>query len=211
MAKVGVYDWQGNQTGEIDLPDEVFGVAVNEALIHQAAVMYAANRRQGTADTKTRAEVSGGGRKPWRQKGTGRARQGSIRAPQWRGGGVVFGPHPRSYRQDLPKKARKAALRSALSAKLQSGQVVVIEDVPLKEPKTREVAGALERLQAAEGALFVTEAPSRVLYLSTRNLPGVGLQPASDLNVYDVLSHRKLVFTRDAVAKVGEVLGSGTD
>ena len=148
MPKVAVYDMEGRQVGEIDLNEEVFGVEVNQALLHQAIVMYEANKRQGTSSTKTRGEVRGGGRKPWRQKGTGRARHGSIRSPQWRGGGVVFGPRPREWRQAMPKKARRAALRSALSAKVASGDLVVLDKLEIPEPKTQHMAQVLKAFQA---------------------------------------------------------------
>lgn len=205
MPKVAVYDMGGRQVGEIELDDRVFGAEVNEALLHQAVVMYEANRRQGTVNTKTRGEVSGGGRKPWRQKGTGRARQGSIRSPQWRGGGTVFGPHPRNWRQAMPKKARLAALRSALSAKTAAGEVVVLDELKVTEAKTKLMAEVLDAFSASK-ALVVTEAADRNLTLSARNIPGLLLSGPNALNAYVVLSHDKLLITRDAVSQLEEAL-----
>lgn len=205
MPKVAVYDMDGQQVGEMDLSDEVFGAEVNEALLHQAIVMYEANRRQGTANTKTRGQVRGGGRKPWRQKGTGRARHGSIRSPQWRGGGTVFGPHPREWRQAMPKKARQAALRSALSAKTASGEVVVLDNLQVSEPKTKIMAQFLDTFEAGK-ALVVTHEADTNLVLSARNIPGVLLSKADALNAYAVLRHDKLMITRDAVNQLEEAL-----
>jgi large subunit ribosomal protein L4 len=148
VPKVTLYDMDGRQVGEIELSEKVFGAEVNEALLHQAVVMFHANQRQGTVATKTRSFVSGGGRKPWRQKGTGRARQGSTRAPQWRGGGTVFGPHPREYRQAMPKKMRQAALRSALSAKVAAGDMIVLSELTVPEPKTKIMANVISRFDA---------------------------------------------------------------
>lgn len=208
MPRVAVYNMKGEQVGDIELKDEIFGVEPNEALVHQAVVRYLANQRQGTVATKTRGEVSGGGRKPWRQKGTGRARHGSIRSPIWVGGGTVFGPKPRDYRQALPKKARRAALRSALSSKVAAGDFLVLDELKLEQPKTREVANVLSNLKADEAsALFVTAELDRNVYLSARNIPKVSATRAGDLNVYDVLLHGKVIATRDAVAKIEEVLG----
>jgi len=205
VPKVAVYDMEGRVVGEIDLDDRVFGVEVNQALLHQAVVMYQANQRQGTAATKNRALVSGGGRKPWRQKGTGRARQGTIRAPQWRGGGTVFGPTPRDYRQAMPRKARQAALRSALSAKAQAGEIVVLDELSLAEPKTKLMAKLMAALEAGK-ALVVTPEADENLIRSARNLPYVGLSPVTDLNAYIVLLYDKLVLTRDAVGRLEEAL-----
>lgn len=207
MPKVTVYNLEGQAVGEIELSDAVFGAPVNEALLHQAVVTYLNNQRRGTASTKTRAEVRGGGRKPWRQKGTGRARHGSIRSPIWVGGGTTFGPKPRNFRQSLPKKARRAALRSALSAKVRDGGVIVLDDLKLSEPKTKVMAGVLQRLLAERKPLIVLAERDRNVELSTRNLPGAGTTQAVDMNVYQVLAHDKLVLTRDAVAKLEEALG----
>jgi large subunit ribosomal protein L4 len=195
----------GQQVGEIELKDAVFGAEINEALLHQAVVMYQANQRQGTVATKTRGLVSGGGRKPWRQKGTGRARQGSTRSPQWRGGGTVFGPQPREYRQAMPQKMRQAALRSALSAKVAAGEIVVLDSLIVNEPKTKIMAKVLDTFQAGK-ALVVTPRAEENIVLSARNLPGVLLSSTEALNAMSVLSHDKLVITRDAVGQLEEAL-----
>jgi len=206
MPKVAVYNLEGQQVGELALSDAVFAAPVNEALLHEAVVMYRANQRQGTADTKTRAEVAGGNKKPWRQKGTGRARHGSIRSPIWRKGGIVFGPHPRDFSYLMPKKARRAALRSALSAKVRDGEFIVVDQLALSEPKTKVVAEALKKLNAEKGALIVAADFDANVYLSARNIPGVAATAARNINVYDVLSHDRIVMTKDAVAKVEEAL-----
>lgn len=207
MPKVAVYNREGATVGEITLSDAVFGAEVNPGLLHEVVQMYLANQRQGTSDTKTRAEISGGGRKPWRQKGTGRARQGSTRAPHWRHGGVAFGPHPRSFGWTMPKKARRAALRQALSAKVAAGELIVVDSFELEAPKTQMVASLLKNLQAQSKAYIVTAEESANVYKSARNIPGVRANAARNLNVYEVLSAGKLVLTKDAVAKVEEVLG----
>lgn len=200
-----VYDMQGQQVGEVELPETVFGVEPNERLMHEAVVMYLANRRQGTVATRTRGAVSGGGRKPWRQKHTGRARQGSIRAPHWKGGGTVFGPQPRSYRYAIPRRARRAALRSALSAKVRDGQFKVVRGLDFAEPRTAEMRKLLEAI-GVENALVVTSELKRNVYLSARNLPKVETAPVQDLNAYDVLAHKELLFEEAAVQRAGEVL-----
>lgn len=208
MPKVAVYNAKGEQVGDIELRDEIFGVEVNEALVHQAVVRHLANQRQGTVATKTRGEVSGGGRKPWRQKGTGRARHGSIRSPIWVGGGTTFGPQPRDYRQAMPKKARRAALKSALSSKVAAGEFLVLDELKLDQPKTRQVVDVLANLKADDAsALLVTGELDRNVVLSARNIPGVGTRRAGDLNVYDVVAHGRVIATRDAIAKIEEVLG----
>ncbi len=205
MPMVAVYNTEGEQVGEIDLNDAVFGVPVNESVIHDVLVMQLANRRAGTSDTKTRSEVRGGGRKPWRQKGTGRARHGSIRSPIWRGGGVTFGPHPRDYSYSVPKKVKRLALKSALSAKANNGKIVVLEDLPFKEPKTKEMVRVLENLKIDGKALVVTSDRDVNIDKSARNIPGIKPMVARGLNVYDLLVHSTLVITKDAVAKVAEV------
>jgi len=204
--KATVYNQQGEAVGELELSERVFGAPVNQGLLHQAVVAHLANRRQGTSETKTRAQVAGGGRKPWRQKGTGRARQGSIRSPLWRKGGVVFGPHQRSYRQALPRKMRRAALRAALSARALSGDLVVLDRIDLPEVKTKAFAAVLTAL-GAQKALFVSEAMRPELNLSARNLATAEAAVAQDLSVYQVLRHPKLVCTRDAISRLEEVLG----
>lgn len=207
MAKAQVYNVQAEVVGEIELSDALFGAEVNEDLMHQAVSAYLANQRQGTASTKGRSEVRGGGRKPWRQKGTGMARTGSIRSPIFRGGGITFGPKPRDYRQALPKRMRRKALSSALTAKLQGGDIIVLDGLSLPEVKTRAVASLLERFNIRGAALLITPETDRTLVLSARNLPGVDTQRAENLSVYDLLAHGKVLMTRAAVAKVEEVFG----
>lgn len=207
MAKVAVYNIVGQQTGEIELNDAVFGVEVNEAVVHQALVMQLASQRQGTAATKTRAMVRGGGRKPWKQKGTGRARAGSIRSPLWIGGGTTFGPQPRSYSFRMPRKARRLAIKSALTAKLQGGELVVLEGIQFEQPKTKQVVELLKNFGLAERkALLITGEADENVEKSSRNIPGVKALAANGLNVFDLLHHDKLLITRDAVARIEEVL-----
>lgn len=205
MPKVALFNIKGDQVGEVDLKDEVFGIEINESVLHDAVVMQQNNQRMGTASTKTRAEVAGGGKKPWRQKGTGRARHGSTRSPIWKGGGITFGPKPRSYAYSLPKKVRRLALKSALSSKVQGGNIVVLESLSMEEPKTKEMAQILVNLKANK-ALVVTADINENIEKSARNIPGVKPLQATGLNVLDILAHDKLVITKDAVAKVEEVL-----
>lgn len=205
MPKVAVYNTAGEQVGEIELSEQVFGVRVKPAVLHQAVVAQLANARQGTHATKTRARVRGGGRKPWRQKGTGRARQGSIRAPQWVGGGTVFGPQPRDYSIRLPKKVRRLAIRGALSSKVNEGTLIVLEDLQLEAPKTKEMVRILSNLRVPGKALVVGEGVNQTVYLSARNIPGVKYLPATDINVVDLLHHDHLVVTKNAVARIEEV------
>ncbi len=208
MPKVTVYNVEGQTVGDLELSDAVFGAEVNEALLHEAVIRHLANQRQGTSDTKTRAEVAGGGRKPWRQKGTGRARQGSIRSPQWRHGGVVFGPHPRDFRLGMPKQKRRAALRSALSSKVAAGDLVILDSLSIEVPKTKIVVLALSKLNLGGiKTLIVTAGPDSNVYKSTHNLERVAASQVGTLNVYDVLAHAKLVMTKDAALAVEEVLG----
>ena len=204
--KATVYNQQGEAVGEVELSERVFGAPVNQGLIHQAVVAQLANRRQGTSETKTRSVVAGGGRKPWRQKGTGRARQGSIRSPLWRKGGIVFGPHPRSYRQELPRKMRRAALRAALSARALAGDIVVLDRLDLEAPKTKLFVSVLQAL-GAPNALFVSEVHRPELQLSARNVATAQAVVAQDLSVFQVLRYPKLICTRDALARLEEVLG----
>lgn len=207
MAKVAVYNIAGQQTGEIELNDTVFGVEVNEAVVHQALVMQLASQRQGNAATKTRGMVRGGGRKPWKQKGTGRARAGTIRSPLWVGGGTVFGPQPRSYSFRMPRKARRLAIKSALSAKVQNGELVVLEGIQYDQPKTKQVVELLKNFGLEERkALLITKEADENVEKSSRNVPGVKALAASGLNVFDLLHHDKLLITRDAVARIEEVL-----
>jgi large subunit ribosomal protein L4 len=205
-VKLPLKDMQGKDLGEIEVRDEVFAAEVNEALLHQVVTILEANRRQGTRATKTRGQVRGGGRKPWRQKGTGRARQGSIRSPLWRKGGVVFGPQPQDFRQKLPPRMRRRSLVSALSAKARDGEIVVVDALRLSEPKTKVMRATLEALQAPR-ALVVTAEPDPVVYRSVRNLPGAEVRPAREVNARDLLRHPRVVLTQDSVRVLEEVLG----
>lgn len=207
MPKATLFNAEGVQVGDVDLRDDIFGVPVNEHVLHQAVVRHLANQRSGTAATKRRGEVQGTGRKPWRQKGTGRARAGSIRSPLWRGGGITFGPQPRSYNQALPRKMRRLALKSALSDRAGEGTVVVIEDFQLEVPKTKEAAKILQSLDATGKTLIVTGEENLHLKRATRNIPGVCLALADRMNAYDVLAADKVIITREALTRIGEVLG----
>jgi large subunit ribosomal protein L4 len=205
VPTVDVRNMQGNVVGQIELAESVFGIEANEHVMHQAVVRYLASQRLGTHDVKNRSEVRGGGKKPWRQKGMGRARQGSRRSPQWRGGGVVFGPTPRSYKLAMPRKVRRLALKSALSTKLQNGELIILDQLTIDQPRTKTVIELLKVLQA-ENALLVTGEVVPNLVLSSRNIPGVLAVDANNMNVYEILRHKSLILTRDAVAKVEEVL-----
>jgi large subunit ribosomal protein L4 len=207
MPNVAVYNKEGANVGEITLSDAIFAAEVNTGLLHEVVNMYLANQRQGTSDTKTRAQVSGGGRKPWKQKGTGRARAGSTRSPNWRHGGVAFGPHPRKYGWTMPKKARRVALRSALSAKFAAGEIVILDSFELEAPKTKDVTTLLKTFEANKKAFIVTGETDMNVYKSARNIPGVNAEAARNINVYGVLNGGKLFITKDAVAKIEEVLG----
>ena len=204
MANVTVYNMEGNEVGTMELNDAVFGVEIKEHLVHLAVVRQLANKRQGTQKAKTRSEVSGGGRKPWRQKGTGHARQGSIRAPQWTGGGVVFAPVPRDYEVKMNKKERRAALKSALTSKVQDNKLVVVDSLALAEVKTKEIQRVLTNLKA-EKALVITAADDKNVVLSTRNIADVQTATVNTMNVYDVMKHNTVVVTKDAVASIEEV------
>ncbi|MBU9710806.1 50S ribosomal protein L4 [Evansella tamaricis] len=206
MPKVTLYNQTGSQVGDIELSDSVFGIEPNESVLFDAVVMQQASQRQGTHATKGRSDVRGGGRKPWRQKGTGRARQGSIRSPQWVGGGVVFGPQPRSYNYNLPKKQRRLALRSALSSKVNADEIRVLEGLTLEAPKTKEMLSVLNGLSVEKKALVVTADYNDTVALSARNIPGVKFITADGVNVLDVLNYDHLIITQDAVKKVEEVL-----
>ena len=204
MAKTNLYDMTGKVIGEIELNDSVFGIEPNTAVMHEVVKNHLANMRQGTQSTLTRAEVRGGGRKPWRQKGTGCARQGSIRAPQWTHGGIALGPKPRSYRYTLNKKSRQLAIRSALSAKLAAGAMVVVDNITLPEIKTKAMVSFLESI-SAKSALIVTPAVEKNVVLSARNIPGVQTTFASVINVYDILKADKFVVDQKAVEMIQEV------
>lgn len=204
MPKLPVYNMQAEQVGEVELNEKLFAAPVRTDLMHEVVLMYLAGQRRGTHKVKGRSEVSGGGRKPWRQKGTGRARQGSIRAPQWKGGGVVFGPTPRSYQYKLTKKVRRAALYSALTSKIDEGKVIVLDQLNLSDIKTKHMVALLKRFELNK-ALLVDAEKNENVWLSARNIPGIKYVPANGVNVYDLLRHEHLVLTKDAVAKVEEV------
>ena len=204
MASVAVYNLEGAQVGTIELSDSIFAVPVNEHLIHQAVVAQLANKRQGTQKAKTRAEVSGGGRKPWRQKGTGHARQGSTRAPQFTGGGVVFAPTPRDYSVKVNKKEKRAALKSALTAKVNENKFIVLDELKLEEIKTKAVKAVLDNLKV-EKALIVTKDVDNVVVKSANNLPKVKTAATQTINVYDILKYDTMIVTKEAVATIEEV------
>ena len=205
MANVSVYNMEGKEVGTIDLNDAVFGVEVNEHLVHMAVLQQLADKRQGTQKAKTRSEVSGGGRKPWRQKGTGHARQGSIRAPQWKGGGVVFAPVPRDYSFKMNKKEKRAALKSALTDKAVNNNIVVVDELKFDEIKTKKFAEVMNNLKATRKALVVLADNDKNVVLSARNLAEANTTLTNTLNVYDIVNARTLVLTKDAVAKIEEV------
>jgi len=199
MSSVPLYNKEGRLVKEIDLDGRVFDGEVNKILLHQVMVMYSQNKRSGSASTKTRKDVRGGGRKPWRQKGTGRARAGSIRSPIWRGGGVVFGPHPRDYSYSLPKRMKRQALTSALNSKVETKELVVIEAIALGEPKTKNLVSILSKLKALEKPLIVLNNLDPKILQASRNLPGVSIRTAQDFNSYDVMRHRKLIIEKVAL------------
>ena len=204
MANVTVYNKEGNAVGSMELNDAVFGIEVNEHLMHMAVVSQLANKRQGTQSAKTRAEVSGGGIKPWRQKGTGHARQGSIRAPQWRGGGVVFAPKPRDYSFKMNRKEKALALKSALTTRVQEQKIFVIDSLTFDEYKTKQMKAVLDALKVEKALVVLGEKDEKVA-VSARNLPSVRTSLSGSMNVYDILKYENLVITRDAVAKIEEV------
>jgi len=206
MPKVTLLNQTGSNVGEIELNDSVFGIEPNQHVLFEAIIMQRASLRQGTHKTKIRSEVAGGGRKPWRQKGTGRARQGSIRSPQWRGGGTVFGPTPRSYSYKLPKKVRRLAIKSALSSKVLDENILVLDSLTFGTPKTKDFKTVLSGLSVDKKALIVTADLDENVALSARNIPGVTVVTASGINVLDVVNHEKLIMTKAAVEKVEEVL-----
>ena len=205
MANVSVYNMEGKEVGNIELNDAIFGVEVNEHLVHMAVLQQLADKRQGTQKAKTRSEVSGGGRKPWRQKGTGHARQGSIRAPQWKGGGVVFAPVPRDYSFKMNKKEKRAALKSALTDKAQNNNLIVVDELKFDEIKTKKFAEVMNNLKATRKALVVLADNDQNVVLSARNLAEANTTLTNTLNVYDIVNAKTLVLTKDAVAKIEEV------
>ncbi|MDY0407288.1 50S ribosomal protein L4 [Virgibacillus sp. 179-BFC.A HS] len=206
MPKVTLFKQDGSNAGDIELNDAVFGIEPNTHVLHEAVVMQRASMRQGTHAVKNRSEVRGGGRKPWRQKGTGRARQGSIRSPQWVGGGVVFGPTSRSYSYKLPKKVRRLALKSALSSKVKEDNIVVLDALAFDAPKTKQVVSMLQALNVDEKALIVTVEKDENVLRSANNLQSVKVVTVNEVNVLDLLMHDKLILTKDAAEKAGEVL-----
>ena len=204
MPKLGLFNIEAKQVGEIQLNDNIFAAEVNADAMHQVVVALLANKRQGTQSAKTRAEVRGGGIKPWRQKGTGRARQGSIRAPQWIKGGVVFAPKPRDYRMSIPKSMRRVAMLSALTSKVQNDEMVVLDSLTLEAPKTKEVVKMLNAFNAKK-TLIITAEANEIVYKSARNIEGVAVLPVNNINVYDLLKYPKVIMTKDAVSKIEEV------
>ena len=204
MANVSVYNMEGKEVGSLELNDAVFGVEVNEHLVHMAVIQHLANKRQGNQKAKTRSEVSGGGRKPWRQKGTGHARQGSTRSPQWTGGGVVFAPVPRDYSFKLNKKEKRAALKSALTSRVEAGKLIVVDELKFDEIKTKKFQAVLDNLKVSKALVVLAENDEKVV-MSARNIPAVKTALTNTINVYDILKGDTLVLTKDAVAKIEEV------
>ena len=204
MANVSVYNMEGKEVGTMELNDAVFGVSVNEHLVHMAVVQHLANKRQGTQKAKTRSEVSGGGRKPWRQKGTGHASQGSTRAPQWKGGGVVFAPVPRDYSFKLNKKEKRAALKSVLTSRVESNKLIVVDELKFDEIKTKKFQAVLNNLNVSKALVVLADNDKNVI-MSARNIPAVKTALTSTINVYDILKGDTVILTKDAVAKIEEV------
>ena len=205
MPKIDVYNVEGKKVSDVELKEEIFGIEPNEAIVHSVLVNYLANQRQGTQSTKTRSEVRGGGRKPWRQKGTGRARQGSIRAPQWIKGGIALGPKPRSYKYTVNKKERQLAVKSVLSSKVLENELVVVDSLPLNDIKTKEMVKALSNLKVEGKALIMLPEKNEKVQKSARNIEGVKTTLVETINVYDLLKYNKLVVTEDTVKKLEEV------
>ena len=205
MPKVDVLNVSGQRVGEMELSDDIFGIEVNQHVLYEAVKNYLANQRQGTQSTKTRAEVRGGGRKPFRQKGTGRARQGSLRAPNHVGGGVVFAPKPRDYSYKLPKKVKRLAMKSALSSKVQNGEIIVLDELTMDVPKTRDMVNILSNINTARKVLIVSGEKNVNVIKSARNIPGVATTLVNNLNVYEILKYDTFVITKEAVQKIEEV------
>ena len=204
MANVALYNMEGVEVGTVELSDSIFGVEIKENLVHQAVVLYLANRRQGTQKAKTRSEVSGGGRKPWRQKGTGHARQGSTRAPQWTGGGVVFAPVPRDYSFKMNKKEKRIALKSVLTSKVQENKFLVLDELKLDEIKTKKMQKVLDNLKVGKALVVITDDSENVVR-SAKNIPGVETASPSTINVYDILKYDTVIATKSSVAAIEEV------
>ena len=204
MANVSVFNMEGKEVGTMELSDAIFGVSINEHLVHMAVVQHLANKRQGTQKAKTRSEVSGGGRKPWRQKGTGHARQGSTRSPQWKGGGVVFAPVPRDYSFKLNKKEKRAALKSVLTSRMQNNKLIVIDELKFDEIKTKKFKAVLDNFKVSKALVVLAQDDEKVI-MSARNLPAVKTSRADMINVYDILKGDTLILTKDAAAKIEEV------
>jgi len=206
MPEVSMYNVNGDLLGKLNLNDQLFGAPVNHTAVHDSVIRYLAGNRSGTSDTKTRGEVRGGGRKPWRQKGTGRARHGSIRSPIWRGGGIVFGPHPRDYSYTLPRKVRRLALKSVLSSKIMEEKFIVLEELKLERPRTRDMVEILDNLNTSGGVLLVTLLKDENVYKSARNISDVKTVTIEGLNIYDLLAYETLVVTKEALAGIEEAL-----
>ena len=204
MANVAVYNMEGSEVGTVEISDAIFGVKINEHLVHMAVLQQLANKRQGTQKAKTRAEVRGGGRKPWRQKGTGHARQGSTRSPQWKGGGMVFAPVPRDYSFKINRKEKRAALKSALTSKVQDSNLIVVDELKFDEIKTKNFVAVMNNLKVEKGLVVIEGNDSKVV-LSARNLPTIDTIQADEINVYDIMKAKKVVLTKNAVAKIEEV------
>lgn len=204
MPTVGLFNIEGTKVGDLTLNEKVFNVEINKAVLHQVVVAQLANKRQGTQSAKTRAEVRGGGRKPWRQKGTGRARQGSIRSPQWAGGGMVFAVKPRDYRVSLPKSMRRVAMKSALTAKVMENEMIVLESLVFDAPKTKDMVTMLKAFDVKK-ALIITAVSNENVYKSGRNVEGIQVMPVNNINVYDLLKYDNLIITKDAVSMLEEV------
>ena len=204
MPTVGLFNIEGTKVGDLDLNEKVFNVEINKAVLHQVVIAQLANKRQGTQSAKTRAEVRGGGRKPWRQKGTGRARQGSIRSPQWAGGGMVFAVKPRDYRISLPKSMRRVAMKSALTAKVMENEMIVLESLVFDAPKTKDMVTMLKAFDVKK-ALIITASSNENVYKSGRNVEGIQVMPVNNINVYDLLKYDNLIITKDAVSMLEEV------
>ncbi|TFZ41817.1 50S ribosomal protein L4 [Soehngenia longivitae] len=205
MPKVNVYNINGEVVEEMELSDDIFGIEINEHAVYEVVKNQLANKRQGTQSAKTRAEVRGGGRKPWRQKGTGRARQGSIRSPQWKGGGVVFAPKPRDYSYSVPKKVKRLALKSVLTSKVLENEIIVVDELNLNAPKTKEMINVLKNLKADKKALIVIDKKDENVILASRNIPNVQTAYVNTINVYDILKYNSFIITKEAVKKVEEV------